>query len=96
MASEGFEKLEARYPGIQPANEGSVEVCLNQFYMTVHDRSSIESVHAALMDTDVVVVSPLEGKEGAFRIGCRVADCRMELNLKVGQGFIAVNECSLA
>jgi hypothetical protein len=95
MASDGFEKLEVRYPGIQPANEGSNEVCLNQFFMIANGRASIESVHAALMDTDVVDVSPLEGKEDAFRIGCRVADCRMELDLEVGQGFTSANECSL-
>lgn len=95
MATSGkFEELGIRYYGIRPAEEGCDEVCLNDFFAIVSGKATHEAVEAALMDSEVVDVTPTED-EGIIQIGCRLAGCNKKFDLEIGLGFTAANECYL-
>jgi len=80
-----FEKLDLRYPGIQPANEGSEAVCLNDFLLIVSGKATYKGVEEAMLDEDVVDVTPIDDK--IFQVGCRVVGCGVEVTLERDKGW---------
>ena len=90
-----FEKLDLRYPGIQPAQEGSEAVCLNDFLLIVSGKATYKGVEDAVLDEDVVDVTPIDDR--ILQVGCRVAGCGVKLALERDKGWSlsSSSPCSL-
>ena len=96
IEAQRFEGLDIRYPGIQPAQGGGGAICLNDFVILVSGRATYEDVEEALLDEDVVDVTPMDD-DRFLQIGCKVADCGVKLILERGEGYSSSPgpQCSL-